>query len=399
MTRRLVVIGNGMAATRLVEELLIRGCRDAITVIGEEPGPGYNRILLSPLLAGEKSAEAIVLHHADWYAEHHIHLHTGDPATALDLHGKEVITASGAVFPWDRLVLATGSRAARLAIPGDSLDNVFSFRTLADTNRLADIASAGARALVVGGGLLGLEAAWGLHQRGASVTVIHNGDWLMNRQLDAEAGSLLAASLEARGIRVLTGARSECFVGDQTVSALKLTDGRRIDCDVAVICIGITPEIGLALHAGIPCERAIVTDRRLRTGIDSVYALGECCQIEGKLFGMVAPIWQQARILAACLCGEECESYQAEVLPTRLKVSGIDVFSAGDFSTAGDCRTLAWRDPVAGHYRRLWLRDGRLIAAVLFGDVGDGGRYFEMIQQSARIHDATALLLGMEQAA
>jgi nitrite reductase (NADH) large subunit len=398
MSRRLVIIGNGMAGTRLLDELLAQGCRDVITVIGEEPGAAYNRILLSPLLAGEKAVSDIITHDADWYAQHKIHLHSGDAATVIDLHGKEVITASGAVIPWDRLVLATGSRAARLPIPGSSLDNIFCFRALSDAGQLADIAGRAARAVVIGGGLLGLEAAWGLHQRGASVTVVHNGDWLMNRQLDAEAGALLAASMTARGISVITGARSERFVGNQRVAALQLADGRRIDCDVAVIGIGITPEISLARQAGIPCERAIVTNCRMRTAIDSVYALGECCQINGELFGMVAPIWQQARILAASLCGNECEGYQPEVLPTRLKVSGIDVFSAGDF-TAADCRTLSWRDPLAGHYRRLWLRDGRLAAAVLFGDVSDGNHYFELLQQGARVPDAAALILGMEQVA
>jgi nitrite reductase (NADH) large subunit len=397
---RLLIIGNGMAATRLLDELVKRDAhRYAITVIGEEAVAGYNRIMLSPWLAQEKSLPDVITHDAAWYLQHGIALHSGDPVCQLETNQRQAITASGACFQWDHLVLATGSRAARLPIVGNDLPGVYTFRTLDDAQRMQQLAQHGGHAVVIGGGLLGLEAAYGLSRQGMNVSVVHNGDWLMNRQLDQEAGLLLQACLNARGIEVHTGAHSDCFVGTEHVEALQLQNGQRIDCDLAVMGIGVVPEISLARRAGVCCERAIVTDQRLRTSIDGISALGECCQIDGELFGMVAPIYQQARVLACRLLGEESESYQREVLPTRLKVSGVDVFSAGDLTDLTQCRTLVWRDPVRGHYRRLWLRHSRLVATVLFGDVQDGHHYFELIQSQQRIIDPAALLLGMAVAA
>ena len=398
--RRLLIIGNGMAASRLLDELVKRDVhRFAITVIGEETATGYNRILLSPFLAREKSLNDVITHNADWYQQHQIQLHSGDAVITIDSHNRTVLTASGKVFEWDHLVIATGARAARLNIPGSDLDQVMCLRTLDDARHMQTIALQGGKAVVIGGGLLGLEAAYGLHRLGMHVSVVHNGQWLMNRQLDNEAGALLEASLQKRGMTLYTEAISEAFIGDRQVCGLKLQNGTTIDCDLAVIGIGIAPEVSLARHAGLTCEQAIVTDHQLRTSMANVSALGECCQIDGELFGMVAPIYQQARILACRLMAEESEGYHREALPTRLKVSGIDVFSAGDLSNLEDCRTLAWRDPQRGHYRRLWLRQGRLVAAVMFGDVDDGGLYFDLIQEGRRIPDPAALLLGMAEAA
>ena len=395
MSARLVIIGNGMAATKLLEELVARDARRfAITVIGEEAAAGYNRIMLSPWLAGEKSQSDVITHPHDWYQQHGITLLSGDPAAAIDIRNQCVMTQSGARIEWDQLVIATGSRAAMLPIPGNRLGNVRCFRTLDDARQMQQFARRGGNAVVIGGGLLGLEAAYGLNRLGMQVSVVHNGDWLMNRQLDEEAGSRLADSLRQRGIAVHVAANSEAFVGSGNVEGLQLADGTLLPCSLAVIGIGITPEVSLARAAGLQCERAIVTDALMRTSAENVSALGECCQIGGELFGMIAPIYQQARVLARRFYGEETEGYQSEVLPTRLKVSGVDVFSAGDLTALEDCRTLVWRDPKLGHYKRLWLRDGRLVAAVLFGDASDGGDYFDLIQQGKRITHPAALLFG-----
>lgn len=397
----LIIIGNGMAATRLLEELSARQAPFRCTVIGEEAAPGYNRILLSPWLAGEKADDQLVTHPPAWYAERGIILHRGDPVVALDLPARQLRTASGLSMHWDELVLATGSRALRLPLPGADLPGVLAFRSWQDTIAMRAQARPGAPAVVIGGGLLGLEAAYGLNRLGMQVTVVHNMAWLMNRQLDAEAGGFLADALRARGIRLQLAASSTHFDADENgrLCALALADGTRIPAEMAVMALGIVPEVSLARAAGLSCQRAIEVDPWLRSSVPGVSALGECCQIHGELFGMVAPIQQQARVLADRLCRRDSAGYQPEVLPTRLKVSGIDLFSAGNLDALADCRSVAWRDPRAGHYRRLWLREGRLAAAVLFGDVGDGTRYFDLIQQGARISNPTALLMGAEAAA
>ncbi len=396
---RLLVIGNGMAATRLLDELLLRDAgRFAITVIGEESAPGYNRILLSPWLAGEKKDEQVITHDHAWYYRHGIRLYLGDPVVAIDYQARQATTLSGAVFAWDKLVLATGSRAARLSIPGSEQSGVLAFRTLADAGQLRDAAMGGGSAVVIGGGLLGLEAAWGLCRLGMSVTVVHNGDWLMNRQLDREAGELLAASLQARGISICVSSRSEYFTGEGQVTGLMLAGGQHLPCSLAVMALGIVPEVTLAKAMELNCPRAIAVDAWLRTSLDGVFALGECCQIDDELFGLVAPIQQQAKVLAGLLCGVNDSGYCRETLPTRLKVSGIDVFSAGDLAALDGCRTLAWRDAQAGHYRRLWFRRHQLVAAVMFGEVDDGAAYFELIEQGRPVRDPAGLLFSAEAA-
>lgn len=396
---RLLIIGNGMAATRLLDELLLRDAgRFAITVIGEESAPGYNRILLSPWLAGEKTNEQVITHDQAWYYRHGIRLYTGDPVVLIDHEAKQATTQSGAVYSWDKLVLATGSRAALLRLPGHEQAGVLAFRTLADAEQLHAAAQRGGAAVVIGGGLLGLEAAWGLCRLGMSVTVVHNGDWLMNRQLDREAGELLAASLQARGINVCVSANSEYFTGYGQVTGLMLSGGQHIPCSLVVMALGIVPEVSLAKSMGLDCPRAIAVDAWLRTSLTDVFALGECCQIDEELFGMVAPIYQQAKVLAGLLCGVNDPGYCRETLPTRLKVSGIDVFSAGDLSALEGCRTLAWRDAQAGHYRRLWFRRHQLVAAVMFGEVDDGAAYFELIEQGRPIRNPAELLFSAEAA-
>ncbi|MFD0949076.1 NAD(P)/FAD-dependent oxidoreductase [Paraperlucidibaca wandonensis] len=396
--RRLLIIGNGMAATRLLDELLARGMSGSdIAVVGEEDAHGYNRIALSPWLAGEKSLEQLITHDAEWYAAHDIALYLADPVVSVAIAKREVCLASGRVLAWQQLVFATGSRATRLSIPGHDLAGVNVFRSLADAEAIAATAVAGQRAVVIGGGLLGLEAAWGLRQRGLEVSVVHNGEWLMNRQLDAEAGALLAQALNARGIALHFGARSEAFVGDGELAGLRLrlSAGQEqiLPCELAIMSLGITPEMSLAISAGLRCARAICVDAWLRSSAENVFALGECCEIDGESFGLVAPIYQQAKILADTLIGVCNLGYRRIASPTRLKVTGIDLFSAGELHDLADCKSIAWRDTQRGHYRRLWFRHHQLIAAVLFGDVDDGGAFFDVIEQGLPVADPVALML------
>lgn len=397
--RNLLVVGNGMAATRLLEELLRRAPkRYRITVVGAEPEPGYNRVLLSPLLAGDSSESEVITHDRDWYRERGITLHCGDPVTALCTRTRMAHTASGRELAWDRLVLATGARAARPALPGIQLGNVIGLRTLADARWLGQRALQGGRAIVAGGGLLGLEAACALQSRGMQVTVLQRGPWLMNRQLDAEAGVLLAERLAGRGVLSRCGARMAALLGAGAVSAVELEDGSRLGCELVVLAAGIEPETELARSAGLACERGICVDPWLRSSVEDVHALGECCQIGQELFGLVAPVYRQAQVLAAVLSGESVAGYRSDPAPTRLKVSGLEVFSAGEVAGAGEARSLAWRDPVAGHYRRLWIRAGRLVGAVLLGDTRDGNRYFDRIQAAEPVGEADRLLMGLDAA-
>lgn len=402
--RRLLIIGNGMAATRLLDELLVRGVPGSdMAVVGEESAPGYNRINLSPWLAGEKSLAQLITHEAAWYAEQGIALYSGDSVAEVRLAAREAVLASGQVLGYQQLVFATGSRATRLSIPGHDLAGVHVFRNLVDAEMIAERALAGQRAVVIGGGLLGLEAAWGLCQRGLRVSVVHNGEWLMNRQLDAEAGVLLAAALSARGMQVHLNARSDAFLADSisgnALGGLRLSQAghegvhKVLPCDLAIMSLGITPEIRVAAAAGLLCARAIRVDGWLRSSAPDVFALGECCEIDGESFGLVAPIYQQANILADTLVGTRHVGYRRIASPTRLKVSGIDLFSAGELHDLSDCQSVAWRDAERGHYRRLWFRHRQLIAAVLYGDVDDGNAFFDVIEQGMPAADPVALML------
>ncbi|GAB3316127.1 NAD(P)/FAD-dependent oxidoreductase [Haliea atlantica] len=397
--QRLLVVGNGMAATRLLDELLRRDAgRFQVTVVGAEAEPGYNRVLLSPLLAGEAAEAELITHDRDWYRERGIALHCGDSVTWLCTRERRARTASGRELAWDQLVLATGARAARPAVPGIALDNVIALRSLADARWLGQRAEAGGRAIVVGGGLLGLEAACALQARGMQVSVLQRGPWLMNRQLDAEAGSLLAERLARRGVDCQTGARLSELLGADAVSGVCLEDGRRLECDLVVLAAGIEPRTELARAAGLRCDRGVCVDPWLRTSATGVHALGECCQIGEELFGLVAPVYRQAEVLGRTLAGEAVPGYRSEPAPTRLKVSGLEVFSAGQPCCGEAIRSLAWRDPVAGHYRRLWLRAGRLVGAVLLGETRDGQQYFDRIQSAQAVEDSDRLLLGLDAA-
>jgi len=384
--QRLVVVGNGMAGMRTVEELLkLDPDMFDITVFGAEPRVNYNRILLSPVLAGEKQAEEIVLHPRAWYAQHGITLHTGDPVVGIDRRRRIVRAQSGQEVGYDRLLLATGSSPFILPVPGASLPGVIGFRDLDDVDTMLAASRRGGHAIVIGGGLLGLEAANGLLRRGMEVTVVHLTNSLMNQQLDPQASLLLKAALERRGLRILLGAQTECILGEGRVEAVRFADGLELPADLVVMAAGVRPNIALARDAGLYCERAIVVDDTLQTYDPRIYAVGECVQHRKATFGLVAPIWEQARVCAAHLAGCGHRRYVQQATATKLKVTGIDLYSAGDIVGLAGSEDLVLRDRHAGVYKRLVLAGNRVTGAVLYGDVVDGPWYFDLIQQGRDI--------------
>lgn len=383
---RLVVVGNGMAGMRTVEELLaLAPDLYDITVFGAEPHGNYNRILLSPVLAGEKTVDDIMLNPREWYARHGITLLAGDPVVAIDRARRLVRSQSGREVRYDRLLLATGSRPFIVPVPGHQLDGVIAFRDIQDVETMLAAARAHRHAVVIGGGLLGLEAANGLLRQGMDVTVVHLGDALMDRQLDANAAALLKRTLERRGLRILLGANTTEIVGETRVSGVRLADGSLIPADLVVMAAGVRPNAELARAAGLHCERAIVVDDTLQTYDPRIYAVGECVQHRQATFGLVAPIWDQARVCAAHLAGAGHRRYIQQATATRLKVSGVELYSAGDIVGGEDSEDLVLRDPRRGIYKRLVLQHGRLAGAVLYGDVQDGPWYFELIQNGTPI--------------
>jgi NAD(P)H-dependent nitrite reductase small subunit len=394
--RRLVVVGNGMAAMRTVEELLqLAGDEYQITVFGAEPRGNYNRILLSPLLAGETRRESIMLHPLKWYREKGITLHAGDPVVSIDRRSKRVISAAGVVAGYDRLLLATGSDPVRLKVTGHDLSGVFCFRSIDDVDGMLEQAGRARRAVVIGGGLLGLEAASGLAKHGLAVTVVHLRDRVMDRQLDAEAAALLRQSMEARGIRFCMSARTAAFEGEGRVQQVRMEDGRVIEADLVVVAAGITPRTGLARECGLHCDRGILVDDTLQTFDPSIYAVGECVQHRGTTYGLVAPLWEQARVCAAHLAERGVTRFRGSRPSSQLKVSGIDVFSAGDISQLRSADSIRFADPAAGIYKRLWLRDNRVLAAVLFGDTSAAAQLAELIETQRDVSTLReTLLLG-----
>lgn len=378
---RLVVVGNGMAGMRTVEELLkLTPDLYDITVFGAEPHGNYNRILLSPVLAGEKTVDDIMLNTRDWYVQHGIELLAGDPVIAIDRPRRIVRAASGKEVRYDRLLLATGSKPFILPVPGHTLDGVIAFRDIQDVETMLHAARNHRHAVVIGGGLLGLEAANGLLRQGMDVTVVHLADSLMERQLDKPAAALLKVALERKGLRFLLGAQTAGLLGEDRVTGVLFKDGSQIPADLVVMTAGVRPNIELAAGAGLRCERAIVVDDTLQTFDPRIYAVGECVQHRQATFGLVAPIWDQARVCAAHLAGAGHRRYIQQATATKLKVTGVDLYSAGDFIGSEDSEDLVLRDPRRGVYKRLVLQDGRLVGAVLYGDVQDGPWYFDLIQ-------------------
>lgn len=382
----LVVVGNGMAGMRTVEELLkLAPEMYDITVFGAEPHGNYNRILLSPVLAGEKNIDDIMIHTRQWYAENRITLHAGDPVVHIDRRRRMVRAKSGREAWYDRLLLATGSAPFIVPVPGHKLEGVIGFRDIQDVDTMLAAARAGGRAVVIGGGLLGLEAANGLLRRGMDVTVAHVTDSLMNQQLDKPASLMLKAALELKGLRFMLDAHTAQIVGAKRVSAVRFKDGAEIPADLVVMAAGVRPNTALARDAGLHCERAIVVDDTLQTYDPRIYAVGECVQHRSATFGLVAPIWDQAKVCGAHLARNGHRRYVQTATPTRLKVTGVDLYSVGDFIGGAGTEDLVLRDPRRGIYKRLVLNGNRIAGAVLYGDVKDGPWYFSLIQERTDI--------------
>ncbi|MDB5935040.1 MAG: assimilatory nitrite reductase large subunit [Massilia sp.] len=382
----LVVIGNGMAGMRTVEELLkLAPELYDITVFGAEPHGNYNRILLSPVLAGDKSMDDIMLHTRQWYADNGITLHAGDPVIHIDRRRRMVRSKSGREVWYDRLLLATGSTPFMVPVPGHKLLGVIGFRDICDVDTMLEAARSGGHAVVIGGGLLGLEAANGLLRRGMHVTVVHVTDSLMNQQLDKPASLMLKNALELKGLRFMLDAHTAEIVGGKRVTAVRFKDGNDIPADLVVMAAGVRPNILLAQEAGLHCERAIVVDDTLQTYDPRVYAVGECVQHRSATFGLVAPIWDQAKVCGAHLAKSGHRRYVQTATPTKLKVTDVDLYSVGDFIGAEGTEDLVLRDPRRGIYKRLVLNGNRLAGAVLYGDVQDGPWYFGLIQDRTDI--------------
>jgi nitrite reductase (NADH) large subunit len=387
----LIVIGNGMAGCRAVEEILARDAEKyRITIFGAEPRVNYNRIMLSPLLAGEKSFDDIVINDQAWYDDNKITLVTGDQVVAIDRSIQTVTTRSGQVERYDKLILATGSDPFIIPVPGHDFQGVVTFRDMDDVGAMLRAADAGGDAVVIGGGLLGLEAAHGLSLRGMTVTVIHLMPTLMERQLDEAAGWLLKEALQARGQVILTGADTGEIYGQGKVEGVRLKDGREIPASLVVMAVGIRPNVKLARAAGLAIGRGIHVDDHLVTSDANILAVGECVEHNGAVYGLVAPIWEMCRSLADGLVAQQ-NGYTGSVTSTKLKVSGIDVFSAGDFSGGDGCEDIVMRDAARGVYKRVIVKEDRVIGAVLYGDTGDGNWYFDLLKRQediAPIRDA-----------
>lgn len=385
MTQKLVIIGNGMAPGRMLENLFetAPGLYD-VTIFNAEPRVNYDRIMLSPVLSGEKSYEDIVIHDDEWYAANNVTLHKGAKVTGIDRDNKTVTSESGITASYDRLVIATGSLPFIIPVPGHQLPGVLAYRDLDDVTKMLEIARGKGRAIVIGAGLLGLEAAYGLKRQGMDVTVIHLMPTIMERQLDPAAAYLLEKALNERGIDIITKANTKCILGDEKVEGIELEDGRVIKGDMVVMAVGIRPASGLAREAGIAVNRGIVVDDGMMTSDASIYALGECAEHRGMCYGLVAPLYESARVLADRLCGGSAE-YHGSVTNTKLKVTGINLFSAGDFAEGDDREEIVLRDATAGVYKRLILRENRIIGAVLYGETADGSWFFDLMKKSTDI--------------
>ena len=389
---KLVLVGNGMAGVRTLEELLKSAPHQYdITVFGDEPHPNYNRIMLSPVLAGEQTVEQIILNSREWYAAQGITLHTGKKVVKIDRRNRFVEADDGTRADYDRLLLATGSKPFVLPIPGADLEGVIGFRDIADVDRMIDASARYRHAVVIGGGLLGLEAANGLKLRGMDVSVVHIGDWLLERQLDEPAARLLQQSLEAKGLRFLLKKQTEELVrGEATqnrgrVCAVKFKDGESVPADLVVMAVGIRPNTELAESAGLHCHRGVVVNDTMQTFDPRIYAVGECVSHRGIAYGLVAPLFEQAKVAANHLAEHGVARYQGSLTSTKLKVTGIDLFSAGDFMGGPDTESLVFSDAAAGTYKKLVVKGNQLVGACIYGDTIDGTWYFDLLREGTDI--------------
>jgi len=385
MSEPLVIVGNGMAAMRLVEELHQRALgRYAIAVIGEEPRLAYNRVLLSAVLAQEISRNEIELKPARWWLDSGVTLLIGHRAAEIDPACNRVRLASGAALPFRKLVFATGSRPIRLNVPGMDLPGVLTFRDLGDVGAIEQATAHDRKAVVIGGGLLGLEAAYGLAKAGARVSVVHLMDRLMERQLDPQAAAMLKEAIESKGIAVHLKAETTRIVGNTRAEGVLLGDGHVLEADLVVVAAGVRANVELARTAGVDINRGIVVDEHLQTSHLDIYAIGECAEHHGVCYGLVEPAYEQARVLATHLAGKSA-AYPGSILATNLKVSGVNVFSAGDFIGAPGTEHMTLSDPGVGIYKKLVVANGKLVGAVLFGDTADGLWYLDLIRSGEPI--------------
>jgi nitrite reductase (NADH) large subunit len=388
---KLVMVGNGMAGVRTIEEL-IKVAPDLydITVFGAEPHPNYNRILLSPVLAGEQTLDEIVLNTFEWYSENHITLHAGKKVVEVDRVKRIVKADDGTEVEYDRLLMCTGSNPFILPIPGKDLDGVIAYRDIADTNAMIDASNKYKRAVVIGGGLLGLEAANGLMLRGMDVSVVHVMPTLMERQLDSVAGGLLQKSLEARGLKFLMGAQTQELVGgpDGRVTSIKFKDGTDLATDLVVMAVGIRPNTALAESMRLHCNKGIVVNDTMQTTTDArIYSVGECAAHRGIAYGLVAPLFEQAKVAANHLAQFGIGRYTGSLTSTKLKVTGIDLFSAGEFMRSEGSEEIIMSDPFGGVYKKLVIKDDKLVGACLYGDTVDGSYYFKLLRDGRSIAD------------
>lgn len=392
--QKLVVVGNGMAPGRILEDLFDTS-PDAydVTIFNAEPRVNYNRLMLSPVLSGEKTYEDIITHDDDWYAKHGITLHKAARVSAVDRDAKTVTSETGITASYDKLVIATGSNPFIIPLPGHDLDGVLTYRDLDDVERMIEVSQDEGAAVVIGGGLLGLEAAAGLKMQGMDVVVLHLMPTLMERQLDPAAGYLLERAFEELGIRVMTKANTHEIVGEGgKVAGVRLDDGTLIDCEMVVMAVGIRPSMGLAKEIGLDCNRGVLVSDDMRTSDPDIFSVGECVEHRDQCYGLVAPLYEMASVIAENLTGGSAE-YKGSVTATKLKVTGIDLYSAGDFAEAPDREEIVLRDASSGVYKRLVLKDNKIIGAVLYGETSDGPWFFDMLKKGTDVSEMRETLI------
>ncbi|PEQ90571.1 nitrite reductase large subunit [Bacillus sp. AFS006103] len=392
--KKLVLVGNGMAGVKTIEEIL-KLSRESfeITIFGREPHPNYNRILLSKVLQGDTEVKDITLNEWEWYTENNIQLFTSETVIKIDSERKVVVTDLGRIEPYDELIIASGSLPFILPIPGADKKGVTAFRDIKDTEVMLENSKRYKKAAVIGGGLLGLEAARGLLNLGMDVSVIHLAPYLMERQLDPQAGKLLQRELEQQGMKFLLEKQTQEIFGNDRVEGLRFSDGTLLDADLVVMAVGIKPNVALAKETDIAVNRGIVVNEYLQTSIPNIYSVGECAEHNGTVYGLVAPLYEQGRVLAKHICGLGTTGYQGSVLSTQLKVSGVEVFSAGDFMEGEGKEAIKVFDGNDSIYKKIVLKDNRIVGAVLFGDSSDGNRLFSMIQKQADVSFTTKVSL------
>jgi nitrite reductase [NAD(P)H] large subunit len=384
--QRLVIVGNGMAPGRMLEHLFERAPgRFQVTIFNAEPRVNYDRIMLSPVLSGEKDYEEIIIHGDGWYIKNGIVLYKGHKVVGIDRKAKTLKSNHGVIAKYDKLVIATGSQPFILPVPGNNLPGVLTYRDLDDVNAMLLAAQSTATAVVIGGGLLGLEAAAGLKARGMDVTVVHLMPTLMERQLDPAAGYLLQRAVEARGIKVITKAETKAILGDGKVEGVELADGRIVPATLVVMAAGIRPNAAIAKEAELKVDRGIVVDDGMRSSDPDIFAIGECAEVGGHVYGLVAPLYEMARVAAGRLAGDDTASFVHSDTPTKLKVTGIDLFSLGDFADGDDREEIVLRDAAGGVYKRLILKDNRIIGTVLFGETADGAWFNDLKKRGVDI--------------